>query len=112
MRGEMAHHRPTIERTASETRLREIVLQSSVLPACQAGCGTTTGGRQRDRANGDARSLRVQCRVLWRRILPAALADSEERILGARAVSLEDIDGRPLVTKVRDGIIRLFTPYL
>ena len=67
-------------------------------------------------ANWDARSLRlnfefnVECysREFCRQLLQTA----KERILGARALSLEDVDGRPLAIKLRDGIARLFTPYL
>jgi cardiolipin synthase len=67
-------------------------------------------------ANWDARSLRlnfefnVECysREFCQRLVHTA----KERIRKARALSLEDVDGRPLAIKLRDGIARLFTPYL
>jgi cardiolipin synthase A/B len=67
-------------------------------------------------ANWDARSLRlnfefnVECYSpeFCQRLLQTA----KERMLEARAVSLDDVDGRPLAIKLRDGIARLFTPYL
>ena len=67
-------------------------------------------------ANWDARSLRlnfefnVECysREFCQRLLQTA----KERFLDARALSLDDVDGRPLAIKLRDGIARLFTPYL
>ena len=67
-------------------------------------------------ANWDARSLRlnfefnVECYSpeLCQRLLQTA----KERIRDARPLSLDDVDGRPLPIKLRDGIARLFTPYL
>lgn len=67
-------------------------------------------------ANWDARSLRlnfefnVECysSEFCQRLLHTA----KERVFSARALSLGDVDGRPLAIKVRDGIARLFTPYL
>ena len=40
------------------------------------------------------------------------LQTTRERVLSARPLSLDDVDGRPLAIKLRDGIARLFTPYL
>jgi cardiolipin synthase A/B len=34
------------------------------------------------------------------------------RLEGARQVTLEDVDGRSIPVKLRDGIARLFSPYL
>ena len=67
-------------------------------------------------ANWDARSLRlnfefnVECysREFCQRLLHTARESMRE----ARALSLDDVDGRPLAIKLRDGIARLFTPYL
>ena len=44
------------------------------------------------------------CQRIWK--------TAKERMLDARALSLHDVDGRPLLIKLRDGIARLFTPYL
>ncbi len=67
-------------------------------------------------ANWDARSLRlnfelnVECYSpeLGRRL--EALVESKRA--AARRVTLEEMDGRPLAVKLRDGIARLFSPYL
>jgi len=40
----------------------------------------------------------------------AAMAD--QRIRAARRLSLEDLNNRTLPVKLRDGIVRLFSPYL
>jgi cardiolipin synthase len=67
-------------------------------------------------ANWDARSLRLNfefnvecysptfCRELKR--------TAKARLSSARELSLEEVDGRNLPIKLRDGIARLFTPYL
>jgi cardiolipin synthase len=36
----------------------------------------------------------------------------EGKLQGARAITLKDVDGRSLPIKLRDGIARLFSPYL
>lgn len=67
-------------------------------------------------ANWDARSFRLnfefnlECydRALAQQL--AALAD--ERIRQAHAISLRELDGRPLTQRLRDGVCRLMTPYL
>jgi cardiolipin synthase len=75
------------------------------------GCWTLMGS-----GNWDARSLRlnfefnVEC-------YDAALAAQLEKIVArklrvARLVSLAEVDGRKLPVRLRDGIARLFTPYL
>jgi cardiolipin synthase len=67
-------------------------------------------------ANWDARSLRlnfefnVEC-YSWE-FCQRLLHTVRERMREARALSLDDVDGRPHVIKLRDGIARLFTPYL
>jgi cardiolipin synthase len=67
-------------------------------------------------ANWDARSLRlnfefnVEC--YSREFCQGLVHTAKERIRESRALSLEDVDGRPLAIKLRDGIARLFTPYL
>jgi cardiolipin synthase len=67
-------------------------------------------------ANWDPRSLRlnfeldVECFDLdLARRLEALAA---ERIARARRVTMADVDGRPLALKLRDGLARLFSPYL
>jgi len=67
-------------------------------------------------ANWDPRSLRLNFELdvecfdvdLARR----AEALAEERIARARRLSLDDVDRRPLRLKLRDGVARLFSPYL
>ena len=67
-------------------------------------------------ANWDARSLRlnfefdVEC--YSREFCQGLVRGAKERIRVARALSLEDVDRRPLAIKLRDGVARLFTPYL
>jgi cardiolipin synthase len=67
-------------------------------------------------ANWDPRSLRlnfefnVEC---YDRELVAELNKLVARRLeGARQVTLADVDGRFILVKLRDGIARLFSPYL
>ena len=67
-------------------------------------------------ANWDPRSLRlnfefnVEC---YDRALAAELNKLVARRLeGARQVTLEDVEGRSIPVKLRDGIARLFSPYL
>jgi cardiolipin synthase len=67
-------------------------------------------------ANWDPRSLRlnfefnVEC---YNRELAASLTDLvRSKIKQARPVSLADVDGRSVATKLRDGVARLFSPYL
>ena len=64
----------------------------------------------------DARSLRlnfefnVEC---YSATLGARLAAFvESRRAGARRVTLAEMDARPLPVKLRDGIARLFSPFL
>ncbi len=67
-------------------------------------------------ANWDPRSLRLNFELqvecydadLAARVEALAL----ERIARARPVTLADVDGRPLSVKLRDGVARLFSPYL
>lgn len=67
-------------------------------------------------ANMDTRSMRlnfefnVEC---YDRELAGVVARHiEGKRESAREVTLKEVDGRPLGTKLRDGIARLFTPYL
>ncbi len=75
------------------------------------GCWALLGS-----ANWDARSLRlnfefnVEC-------YDAELAQRLEQVVkrkraAARPVTLAEVDGRPLPTRLRDGMARLLTPYL
>ena len=67
-------------------------------------------------ANWDARSLRLNFEFNVECHSPALAQKlnqlAEERLSSARALSLAEVDGRSLPIKLRDGIARLFTPYL
>ncbi|HVN71576.1 MAG TPA: phospholipase D-like domain-containing protein [Desulfomonilia bacterium] len=75
------------------------------------GCWVLLGS-----ANWDPRSLRLnfefnlECYdiALARRLNEWV----ETKLSGARLVTLEEVDGRPLPARLRDGIARLLTPYL
>jgi cardiolipin synthase len=67
-------------------------------------------------ANWDARSFRLnfefdlECRD---RALAARLHQIvDDRMVGAREITLADVDARPIPIRLRDGIARLFAPYL
>jgi cardiolipin synthase len=67
-------------------------------------------------ANWDARSLRlnfelsVEC--YGRDFARAMAAVVQQKLRGAREVSLAEADGRPVMAKLRDATARLFSPYL
>ena len=67
-------------------------------------------------ANMDVRSMRlnfefnVECYDLELAAVVARHIDA--KLKTAREVTLKDVDGRPLLIKLRDGIARLFSPYL
>ncbi len=67
-------------------------------------------------ANWDARSLRlnfelnVEC--YGRDFAQKMEAVVQQKLRGAREVTLAEADGRPLPAKVRDALARLFSPYL
>jgi len=67
-------------------------------------------------ANWDPRSLRlnfelnVEC--YGRAFATAMQTITEQKLAGARRVSLEEMDARSLLVKLRDGVARLFSPYL
>jgi cardiolipin synthase len=67
-------------------------------------------------ANWDPRSLRLNFEVnveLYSTELAARLtAIAAGRRATARRITLADVDGRSLLVKLRDGVARLFTPYL
>ncbi len=67
-------------------------------------------------ANWDPRSLRLNFELeveCWDPDLAArAEALVEERLRRARRIGLEDVDRRSLPVKLRDGVARLFSPYL
>jgi cardiolipin synthase len=67
-------------------------------------------------ANWDPRSLRLNfelCVECWDGALGAEVeALFQARIARARPVTLADVDGRALPVKLRDGVARLFSPYL
>ena len=67
-------------------------------------------------ANWDARSLRlnfelnVEC--YGREFAQRMESVIEQKLRHAREVTLAEADGRPLLSKLRDAIARLFSPYL
>jgi cardiolipin synthase len=67
-------------------------------------------------ANWDPRSLRlnfelnVEC--YGREFALTMKAITEKKLALARQVTLEEVDGRSLPVKLRDGVARLFSPYL
>jgi cardiolipin synthase len=67
-------------------------------------------------ANWDARSLRLNFELNVECHDPALAARLaglvEARIAAARRIELADVDARPLPVRLRDGIARLFAPYL
>jgi cardiolipin synthase len=67
-------------------------------------------------ANWDARSLRlnfeftVEC---YDEALSCQLSELvERRLQGAKPVTLDDLEGRFILAKIRDGVARLLSPYL
>lgn len=67
-------------------------------------------------ANWDTRSFRLNFELnlsVFDRELAAGLNRHFDAVLtSVRPVSLAEVDGRPLPVKLRDGIARLFSPYL
>jgi cardiolipin synthase len=67
-------------------------------------------------ANWDPRSLRlnfelnVEC--YGREFATTMQTITDKKLAGARGVTLEEVDARSLPVKVRDGVARLFSPYL
>src|SRR4051794_39802562 len=67
-------------------------------------------------ANWDPRSLRLNFEFDVECYGPALAADLDAlvraKIRAARPVTLEEVDGRRLSIKLRDGVARLLSPYL
>ena len=67
-------------------------------------------------ANWDPRSLRLNFEVnleCYDHALAAELRQiTEEKMVGAHQVTLEEVDARSVPIKLRDGVARLFSPYL
>ncbi|HUR38798.1 MAG TPA: phospholipase D-like domain-containing protein, partial [Planctomycetota bacterium] len=67
-------------------------------------------------ANMDTRSMRLNFEFnveSYDRDLAGVVSKHVEgKLRGARRITLEEVDGRPLPIKLRDGIARLFSPYL
>lgn len=67
-------------------------------------------------ANWDPRSLRLNFELELECYDPALAAEIEAIIdakrQDARELTLADVDGRPLPVRLRDGVTRLFAPYL
>jgi cardiolipin synthase len=47
-----------------------------------------------------------------RNLAKTVVAHIEGKLKRARAVTMKEVDGRPLGIKLRDGIARLWSPYL
>ena len=66
--------------------------------------------------NWDARSLRLNFEFNVEAYDPALAAELnallDQKIAIAKALTLAEADGRPLPIRLRDGVARLFTPYL
>jgi cardiolipin synthase A/B len=66
--------------------------------------------------NWDARSMRLNFELNVECYSPSLAAELnariDEKIAGAREATLADLDARSLPTRLRDGIARLFWPYL
>jgi len=67
-------------------------------------------------ANWDTRSLRLNFELnlsLFDKQLARELNSYFDKALSlSKAVSLKEMDSRPLPIKLRDGVARLFSPYL
>ncbi len=67
-------------------------------------------------ANWDPRSLRLNFELnveCYGRAFAGTMESvAESKLRTARPVTLEEVDNRPLPIKLRDGVARLFTPYL
>ncbi|HXT39286.1 MAG TPA: phospholipase D-like domain-containing protein [Candidatus Angelobacter sp.] len=67
-------------------------------------------------ANWDPRSLRLNFELnveCYGRDFAAEMdAIVQNKLRGAKPVTLEEVDGRSLPVRLRDGVARLFTPYL
>ena len=67
-------------------------------------------------ANWDPRSLRLNFELdveaFGAEIAAAVDALVDERLAVARQVTLREVDERPLPLRLRDGVVRLFSPYL
>jgi cardiolipin synthase len=67
-------------------------------------------------ANWDPRSLRLNFEIgleCYDRDLAGRLTSiADEKIRRSRPLSLEEVDGRSVPVRLRDGIARLFQPYL
>jgi cardiolipin synthase len=66
--------------------------------------------------NWDPRSFRLNFELDVECYDPAFAAEVEaladERLREAREITLADVDGRPLLIRIRDGVARLFSPFL
>jgi len=75
------------------------------------GCWTLLGS-----ANWDARSLRLnfEFNLECYNVELAQRLDQwvESKKKGAHQVTMEEVDGRSVLARLRDGIARLLTPYL
>jgi len=67
-------------------------------------------------ANMDTRSMRLNfefnMEYYHRELASIVSKHIEDKLQGARQVTLKEVDGRSLPIKLRDGISRLFSPYL
>ncbi len=67
-------------------------------------------------ANMDTRSMRLNfefnVEAYCRELAGAVGAHVDAKIRASRPVTMEEVDGRPTAVKLRDGLCRLFSPYL
>ena len=66
-------------------------------------------------ANWDTRSLRLNFELnveAYGREFATEMEEIVAKNFGAREVTLGEMDGRPILMKLRDAIARLFSPYL
>jgi cardiolipin synthase len=67
-------------------------------------------------ANWDPRSLRLNFELnlecYGRKFAAEMESIVQAKLREAQRITLADVDSRPLPAKLRDGVARLFTPYL
>ncbi len=116
MRSEMVYHRtkPPIDFTGSHPAGKH-PLRRRAVPVVRTTCGARHGASI-DGEGGGKRFVEALAQSKSRGVDQAGLDRRSRRELfmafPSRALSLEEVDGRNLPTKLRDGIARLFSPDL